>query len=309
MSYLTHFTGCLWGFPHGPPGSDGKVSAYNAGDWVQSLGREDPLQKGVLTHSSILAWKIPWMEEPGRLQSMGSQRVGHDWVTSLSHGTSGKEHACQCRRHKRCGFHLLSQEDPLEECMAVFLPGESCGQRSLASYSQWGQKESDTTEATWHTWCMLFLLDLTVVQSFSCVPLFFFLRPHGPQHVRLPCPSPSPGVCSNLCPLSQWCHPTISSSVTLFSSCLQSFPASGSFPMSQLFPSGRRSIGASASASVLPMNIQDWFPLELTGLISFLSKGLSRLFSSTMVQKHHFLGPQPFLWSNSHIHTWPLEKP
>ena len=109
------------------------------------------------------------------------------------------------------------------------------------------------------------------------------LWPHGPQHARLPCPPPYPGVCSNSCPLSQWCHPTISSSFVPFSSCLQSLPASGSFPVSQLFASGNQSIGASASASVLPMNIQGWFPLGLTGLISLQSKGLSRVFSNTTV--------------------------
>ena len=116
-------------------------------------------------------------------------------------------------------------------------------------------------------------------------------------------------VCSNSCPLSRWCHPTISSSVSLFSSCLQSFPASGSFPVSRLFTSGGQSIGASASASVLPINIRDWFPLGLAGLISLLSKGLWRVFSNTTVQKHQFFGAQPPLWSNSHIHTWLLEKP
>ena len=135
------------------------------------------------------------------------------------------------------------------------------------------------------------------------------LLPHGLQQDRLPCPSPSPRVCSNSCPLSQWCHPTISSSVVPISSHLQSFPASGSFPMSWLFPSGGQSIGASASASVLPKNIQGWFPLGQTGLNSLLSKGLSRVFSSTTVQNHQFFGTQPSLWSNSHIHTWLLEKP
>ena len=143
---------------------------------------------------------------------------------------------------------------------------------------------------------------------FSHSVLFNYLQSHGLQQTRLPCPSQSPGVCSNLCPLSQWCHPTISSSVTPFSSCPPSFPASGSFPLSQLFPWGGQSIGASASASVLPMNIQGWFPLELTGLISLQSKGLSRVFSSTTVQKHQFFGTQPSLWSNSHIHTWRLEE-
>ena len=114
------------------------------------------------------------------------------------------------------------------------------------------------------------------------------LRPHGLQHARLPCPSPTPRACSNSCPLSQWCHPTISSSVVPFSSCLQSFPASESFQMSQFFVAGGWSIGASASASVLPMNIQGWFPLGLTGWISCLSKGLTRVSFSTTVQKHQF---------------------
>ena len=133
------------------------------------------------------------------------------------------------------------------------------------------------------------------------------LQPYGLQHTRLPCPSPSRRVCSNS-PLIQWCHPTISSSTVLFSCCLQSFPASGSFPMSQLFASSSQSIGASASASVLPMNIQGWFPLGLTGLISFQSKGLSRVFSSTTIWKHLFFSVQPSLWSNSHICAWLLER-
>ena len=129
------------------------------------------------------------------------------------------------------------------------------------------------------------------------------LPPHGLQHARLLCPSWSPGVCSNSRPLHQWCHPAISSSVRPFSSCLQSFPASGFSPMSQLFTSGGQSIGVSASASALPVNIQDWFPLGLTALISLLSKGLSRVFSSTTLQKHQFFGAQPSLRSNSHIRT------
>ena len=129
------------------------------------------------------------------------------------------------------------------------------------------------------------------------------------QHTRLPCSSPSPRACSNSCPLSQWCHPTISFCVVPFSFCLQSFPATGPFLMSPHFTSVRQSIGASASASVLPMNIQDWFPLGLTGLISLQSKGLARVFSNTTVQKYQFFRAQPSLWSNSHIHTWLLEKP
>ena len=133
---------------------------------------------------------------------------------------------------------------------------------------------------------------------------------NGLQHARLPCPSVSLGVCSNSCPLSQWCHSPISSSVTSFSSCPQSFPASGSFPMSQFFASGGQSIGASASASVLLLNIQGWFPLGFIGLIFLLSKGLSRDLSSTTVQKYYqFFRTQTSLWSNCHIHTWLLEKP
>ena len=122
------------------------------------------------------------------------------------------------------------------------------------------------------------------------------LQPHGLQHPRLPCPSLSPRVCLNSCLLSRWCHPAISSSVTPFSSCPQSFLASGSFPMSRLFASGGQSIGASASLSVLPMNIQGWCPLWLTGLISLLTKGLSSVFSNTTVKGHQFLGAQLSLY-------------
>ena len=133
-------------------------------------------------------------------------------------------------------------------------------------------------------------------------------RPHGLQHTKLSCPSLFPRVCSNSCPLSWWCHPTVLSSVALFSSCPQSFPASGSFPLKWLFASGSQSIGASVSASLLPMNIQSWFSLGLTDLISLQSKGLSRAFSSITVWKHQFFGVQPSLWSNSHIHTRLLGK-
>ena len=116
------------------------------------------------------------------------------------------------------------------------------------------------------------------------------LGPHGLQQARLPCPSSSPGACSNSCPLSQWCHPATLSSVIPFSSCFQSFPASGSFPMTRFFALGGQSIGA--SASVLPMNIQCWFPFRLTGWISLQSRGLSRVFSNTIVQKHQFFSTQ-----------------
>ena len=139
--------------------------------------------------------------------------------------------------------------------------------------------------------------------------VFYSLQPHGLQHTRPPCPSPNPRVYSNSCPLSRWCHPTISSSAVPFSSRLQSFPASGSFQMSQFFTSGGQRIGTSASASVLPMNIQDWFPLGWTGWISLQTLRDSWVFSNTTVQKHQFFGAQLSSQSNSHIHTWLLEKP
>ena len=141
---------------------------------------------------------------------------------------------------------------------------------------------------------------------FSCSVVSNSLPPYQLQHSRLPCLSPSLGACSNSCTLSWWCHPTISSSVIHFSSCLQSFPASGPYLMSQLFASGSQNIGT--SASILLMNIQDWFLLGLTCLIALQSKGLSRVFSNTTVQKHQFCSAQPSLWSNSHIHIWLLEK-
>ena len=153
----------------------------------------------------------------------------------------------------------------------------------------------------------------------ACVPIRFssvqfsrsvmsnYLWPHESQHARPPCLTPVPGVSSNSCPSSRRCHPAISSSVIPFSSCPQSLPASGSFPVSQLFAWGGQSTGASASASVLPMNTQDWSPLGWTGWISLQSKGLSRVFSNT--RKHRFFGAQLSSQSNSHIYTWPVEKP
>ena len=135
------------------------------------------------------------------------------------------------------------------------------------------------------------------------------LRPQEPQHARPPCPSPTPRVHPNPCPSSRLCHPTISSSVIPFSFCPQSFSASGSFPMSQLFTAGSQSIGVSAATSVLPINTQDWSPLGWIGWIFLQSKGLSRVFSNTTVLKHQFFSAQLSSQSNSHIHTWPQEKP
>ena len=144
---------------------------------------------------------------------------------------------------------------------------------------------------------------------FSCQVVFNYLRPHGLEYARPHCPSPSPRVCPSSCSLNWWCHPTISSSVIPFSFCPQSFPASGSFLMSWLFTTGGHSTGASASASIVPMGIQDWSPSGWTGWISLQSNSLSRVFSNTTVQKHQFFGTQSSLWSSSHICTWLLERP
>ena len=147
------------------------------------------------------------------------------------------------------------------------------------------------------------------VSQFTCSVMSDSLQPHESQHARPPCPSPTPRVYSNSCPSRRWCHPAISSSVVPFSSCPQSLPASGSFQMSQLSAWGGQSTGVSASALVLPMNMEDWSPLGWTGWISLQSKGFSRVFSITTVQKHQLFGALLSSQSNSHIHTWPLEKP
>ena len=144
--------------------------------------------------------------------------------------------------------------------------------------------------------------------QFSRSVVYDSLWPHQLQHTRPPCPSPTPVLHPNSCPLSRWCHPTISSSVVPFSSPLQSFPASWSFQMSQLFTLGGQHIGVSASALFFPMNTQDWSPLGWTGWISLQLRGLSGVFSNTIVQKHQFFSAQPSLWSDSHIPTWLLEK-
>ena len=164
-------------------------------------------------------------------------------------------------------------------------------------------------------WTKTFLFPLLTLRTNVLVGgqslsfIWLFVTPWTAD-VRLPYPSLSPVACSNSCPLSQWCHPTISSSVVPFSSCLHSFPAPGSSLVSWLFASGGKSIWVSVSAPVLPANVHSWFSSELTGLISLQSKGLlSRVFSNTTFQKHQFFSAQPSLWSDSHIHTWLLEKP
>ena len=158
--------------------------------------------------------------------------------------------------------------------------------------------KEERRDSIWVSW-------LNQVSEVKVAQSCLTLRPHESQHTRPPCPSPTPKVYPNSHTSSRWCHPAISSSVIPFS-CLQSFPALRSFPMSQFFTSGGQSIGASASASVLPMNIQDCFPLGWTGWICLQSKGV---FSNTIVQKHQFFSAQLSVWSNSHIHTWLLEKP
>ena len=172
---------------------------------------------------------------------------------------------------------------------------KSCFNELVAAVVNWGSFllgtfQGITRNSGSQRWCLDPQHYLKLIQSvqFSCSVTFDSLWPHGLQHTRLPCLSPTPGTCSNPCPLSWWCHPTISSSVIPFSSCLQSCPASGSFLMTQFFTSGGQSIGVSASVSVLPVNIQGWFPLGLTGLLSLLSKGLSKVFSNTTGQNHQF---------------------
>ena len=153
----------------------------------------------------------------------------------------------------------------------------------------------------WLSFYYIYISSVHLLSSVQSLSGSDSLQPHESQHARPPCPSPTPGVHPNSCALSRWCHPAISSSVVPFSSCPQSLPASGSFQMKQFFG---QSIGMSASTSVLSMNIQGWFPLGLTSLIYLLSKGLSRVFSRTTVQKHHFFSTQPSLWSNSNIYYW-----
>ena len=205
--------------------------------------------------------------------------------------TSGKEPACQCSRHKRFEFNpwvrmILWRKK--WQPTPLFLSGESHGQRCLAGYSLCGHKELGTTEVTRHAHRHTAVSYWLCPVQFSHSVMSDSLQPHEPQHARPPRPSPTPRVYPNSCPLSRWYHPTISSSVIPFSSCPQSFPALGSFQMSQLFTSGGQSIGVSASTSVLPLNTQDWSPLGWTGWIPLQSKGLSRVLSNTTVQKHQF---------------------
>ena len=249
-------------------------------------------EKEMATHSSCSCLENPRYRGHGGLPSMGSHRVGHDWHDLAAAAAWWLK---KWLSNPWTGGRYF-----------VFLPGISYLKIIMSLKNGQAQKESSymltvlggkTKNIWWKS-----------VHSFSCVRLFVTPWPHWLQHTRLPCPSPTSAASSNSCPLSQWCHPTISFFFVPFSTCLQSFPASGSFQMSQFFASGGQRIGASASASVLPMNTQDWSPLGWTGWIFLQSKGCSRVFSNTTVQKHQFFSTQLPLWSNSHIHTWPLEK-
>ena len=185
---------------------------------------------------------------------------------------------------------------PLQWWSGKHAGGNNCGSPHLT-----GQQKAQSPHCWWE--------HETALSQFSRSVVSDSLWPNEPQHTRPPCPSPTPRVYPNPCPLCRLCHPTISSSVVPFSSSPQSFPASGSFQMSQLFTWGSQNIGVSASASVLLVNTQDWSPLGWTGWISLQSKGLSRVSSNITVQKHQFFGAQLSSQSNSHIHTWLLEKP
>ena len=244
---------------------------------------------------------------------MGSQRVGHNWETFTSFFLD----VC---RAESLGFRLSLNAIPSNK---PFL----CHPTSVGPYdslSHHPNSLSSQHSSLWLSSCIFLPLFIDYVPShFSCVQNFVILssdqfscsvvsdslRPHESQHTRPPCPSPTPGVHPNPCPSIRWCHPAISSSVIPFSSCPQSLPVSGSFPVSQLFSWGGQSIRVSASISVLPMNTQDLSPLGWTGWISLLSKGLSRVFSNITVQKHQLFSAQLSSPSSSHIHTWPLEKP
>ena len=248
-------------------------------------------RQGNGTHSNILAWRIPWTEEPGGLQYMGSQRVRHDWVTLLTYLLTLPTKVCLV---KAMVFPVV-----MYGCESWTVKKAKC--QRIDAFELWYWRRFLRVPWTEKRYNQSILKEISPEYSLEGLMLkqklqhfghlmqrADSLRIYGLQHAGIPCQSPTPGACSDSCPSGWWCHPTISPSVVSFSSWLQSFPASGSFPKSQFFASVVQSIGVSASASILPMNIQDWFPWGLTGWISLLSKGHSRVFSNTTVQKHQF---------------------
>ena len=227
-------------------------------------------------------------------------RVNHRQASvAFGQGLEAKTYKCAKEKYLTSIFSSLGNIDLIMwECTRFSDNYESiyCRNISMKSFHVW--RENYMHLMSWQESRKIWVCELCVKNKwllFSCSIMSNSLWPHGLQQARSPCPSPPPRACSDSCPLSLWCHPTISSSVVPFFSCLQSFPASGSFPMSQFFTSGGQSTGVSVSASVLPMNIQNWFPLGLTRLIFLQSKGLSRVFSNTTVQKHQFFYTQPSL--------------
>ena len=251
--------------------------------WVLFLGWEDPLEEGMATHFSILAWRIPWTE-PGGLQSMGSQSQTR-LSTAQMHVHSSPMTSMQIVP-KFSFYHYVNMTmlEPLENWVTVKTEPE----RYVHIWIPWTCEYYFTMVNT-----QVFILSYPVVAVQLLSRVWLFATPKTAA-CQAPLTPVSPGVCSNSCPLSLWCSLTISSSAAAFSSCPQSLPASGSFPVSQLFTSGGQSIEASASVSVLPVNIHGWFLLGLSGLI-LQSKELSRVFSNTTIQKHQFFGVQPSL--------------
>ena len=268
-----------------PGGSEGKESACNAGDPGSIPRSGSTPEKEMATYSSTLAWKIPCMEKPGRLQSTGSQKVRQDWTTTLSKSQTGLSHftftfspftwwtmemGVRKQLHREILLFLFFNEwfehgfsiQPIWRSSAWLV--DTCLNLSVFSWSIW--RSSKHSGRLWHR--STYFLVLPLVFLFSHSVMSDSLQPHVLQHARLPCPSLSPGVCSNSCPLSWWCHAAISFSVALFSSCSQSFPASASFPISCLLASGGQNIGA--SESVLPMKFHLWSLCQLH-LYSFRS--------------------------------------
>ena len=235
-------------------------------------------------------------------------RLRHPWDSPSKNTGVGCHFLLQCMKLK--SESQVAQLCPtLHDPMDCSPPGSSVHGSFQARVLEWGA-------IAFYLFSIQIIFKLSQFKSvpqfssvqFSCSVTSDSLQPHESQHARPPCPLPTPRVHSNSGPSSWWCHPTISSSVIPFTSCPQSLPASESFPMSQLFTWGGQSIGVFALASFLPKNTQDWSPLEWTGWLSLKSKGLSTVFSSTTIQKHHFFGTQLSSQSNFHIHTWLLEK-